>query len=501
MKYYVRSHTRKRNVIPECKDIPESFLVLTSDNWNDYGYETTFYIDYFDKGSFVEIGVLRILEKDSVRTRNIIPKEFETLSSEFISLGYNKDYYESIIRVFDKEKGLKILNDLNDISVGSLKNNSNFDIKHPGIQQSFFRSSDGRYLYEEILNVYFENQKSTDKDYHFTFKFKMNENDYTLIDVDFSNHSYLPNRIFALIGKNGVGKTRFLNQLSESLYDSSKPGNENRFIIDDIFQIPTYQKIIAISFSVFDNFFKGSLGNITSNKKHSVAREETTKANYTYIGLNKIDGTVFTLKEASDVNINNFEKLVSKNRVVRFIELLNKSNILHKKISLKDIDESFFKAHYSSGQSIFISMLIRLLSEIEDGSLIFLDEPELYLHPNAIASLMNIFFEILEEYQSYAILCTHSPILIQEIPSRFVRNLSLIDGDLLQTPVSLETFGANISDITKDIYNVSEFESLYKTTFKKLSKQLTEEEIEELFGGRLSLKARMFLSSLYIEEE
>ncbi|WP_159103082.1 AAA family ATPase [Paenilisteria weihenstephanensis] len=139
--------------------------------------------------------------------------------------------------------------------------------------------------------------------------------------------------------------------------------------------------------------------------------------------------------------------------------------------------------------------------EIEDGSLIFLDEPELFLHPNAIASLMNIFSDILTEYQSYAILCTHSPILVQEIPSRYVRNLSLVGGDLIQTEIAIETFGANVSDIIKDVYNVKEHESLYKTTLIKLAKEMSEKEIEALFNDELSLKARMFLSSLFVGGE
>ena len=502
MKYYVREYVRARNVKPGYINNSGTFIILTTDNWDDYGYETTFYIDCFKEGVYNELGLIRILEKDSTETRYKIPKEFESLELGYISLGYNKLFYESLIDVFGKDVGMEILKDLNDISVGALENNPNFNIEHPGIQASFFRSSDARYLYEEVLNVYFENQKSTDRDYEFTFKFEVNKNSYTSIEVDFSKHRLLPNRLFALIGKNGVGKTRFLNQLSECLYDSSKPRNKNRFIINNEFEIPTYQKIIAISFSVFDTFFKGGSGvQNDPEKENEIDRNVTTKANYTYIGLHKVDETVFSIEEVSNTNIQTFEKLKKMNRAERFVELLNKSRILHSRVSFQDMNESFFYNYYSSGQNIFISMLGRLLSEIEDGSLVFLDEPELYLHPNAIASLMKIFLEILKEYQSYAILCTHSPILVQEMPSRYVRNLALIEKDLVQTQVSIETFGANVSDITKDIYDVTESESLYKTTLKELSKTLSEEEIEAIFEDRLSFKARMFLSSLYIHED
>lgn len=489
------------NMFPEVEDTyeGENTIFLATDSWDDYGFKTFFSVRIIENGDWKEIGSIRILKYDTEITKNVIPAEFNSLSNEFVSLGTNKEFYEALILNFGKIDAEKILLLLNDISIKNIDDNPYFSISHRGIQNSLFRSSDARYLYEEVSNIYFKNEKTSDRAYQFTFRLETDKDEYTPIDVDFSKNEYLPNRFFALIGKNGVGKTRFLNQLSKSLYDSSNPSNRNRFIIEGNYKIPSYQKVIAISFSVFDQFFKGESKSKDEEEQTSIV--ETKKANYTYIGLHKVDNTVFTANEIIEVNTSIFKQLLIKKRAKRFVELLNKSKILHEDIKFEDINDSFFIAHFSSGQKIFISMLCRLLAEIEDGSLVFFDEPELYLHPNAIASLMNIFNDILNEYQSYAILCTHSPILVQEIPSRYVRNLSLIEGSLIQTEVSIETFGANISDITKDVYNVSEHESLYKTTFKKLSKNMDEEEIEKIFQDRLSLKARMFLSSLYLGDD
>lgn len=499
MKYYVRPYTSSRENKPNYTNSPQSFFVLTQDDFDDYDYKTTFYFDYFDQGEYKEIGAIKILKKDTYTTKYELQKdfqnEFNSLTSEYISLGRDKSVYEALMENFSVEDAYSILSDLNDISIKGLDSNPNFDINDRGIQVSFFRSSDGRYLYEEVLNIYFNNKRTTDRAYNFIYKFKKNDDDFLDIEIDFSMHNQLPNRFFTLIGKNGVGKTRFLNQLSESLFDSSNPKNKNRFIINGNFQIPIYQKVIAISFSVFDNFFKGE----DTSKESEQGNNETKKANYTYIGLHKKDNTVYCSEEIYELNLDAFNKLKTKNRHHKFIELLNRSGILNEEIHI--IEDTFFKNHFSSGQNVFISMLCRFLLEIEDGSLIFLDEPELYLHPNAIASLMNIFNDLLAEYQSYAILCTHSPILIQEMPSRYVRNLSLLDNDLIQTKVSIETFGANISEIIKDIFNVTEAESLYKSTLTNLSKKYTESEIESFFSNDLSLKARMFLSSLYVRKE
>lgn len=495
----------------EIPDLSKDNIIikLSSSLWDDYNYKTSFTVKILKNNESRTVGTIRILHEVKYETIDVIPKVFKSLSDDFVSLGANKEFYETLIKILGKKKARQVLKKLNDISMSDIADNPKFDIDHFGIQNSLFRSSDARYLYEEVSNVYFEDRKSEDRDYKFKFRLKK-ENEYIPIDIDFSKYNKLPNRFFALIGKNGVGKTRLLNQLSESLYDSSNPKNQHRFIIDEKYEIPIYQKVIAISFSVFDQFFKGqSKQEVTSDNANEIDPNiingnsiiETKKNNYTYIGIHKIDETVYTASEIVDVNYFVFRQLEIKERVERFVELLNKSKILHEIITFDEVDEAFFEKPFSSGQKIFISMLCRLLAEIEDGSLIFFDEPELYLHPNAIASLMNIFYDILAEYQSYAIICTHSPILVQEIPSRYVRNLTLLEGNLMQSEVAIETFGANISDITKDVYNVSEFESLYKSTFVKLSKKMSEDEIQNLFNGRLSLKAGIFLSSLYLEGE
>ena len=48
------------------------------------------------------------------------------------------------------------------------------------------------------------------------------------------------------------------------------------------------------------------------------------------------------------------------------------------------------------------------------------DEPELHLHQNATANTMRMFYRLLEEFNSYAIIATHSPLIIQEIPSNIL---------------------------------------------------------------------------------
>lgn len=52
------------------------------------------------------------------------------------------------------------------------------------------------------------------------------------------------------------------------------------------------------------------------------------------------------------------------------------------------------------------------------NSLLLFDEPETHLHPNMIFKLVKSLYKILETEESYAIIATHSPIIIQQVPSK-----------------------------------------------------------------------------------
>src|SRR5207253_92326 len=81
-------------------------------------------------------------------------------------------------------------------------------------------------------------------------------------------------------------------------------------------------------------------------------------------------------------------------------------------------DERAGFARLSSGQAILCHFVTALLAWIQRDSLILFDEPETHLHPNAVASLFLVLSEILTEYESFAVVATHSPVVIQEIPAK-----------------------------------------------------------------------------------
>src|SRR5256885_8188813 len=95
----------------------------------------------------------------------------------------------------------------------------------------------------------------------------------------------------------------------------------------------------------------------------------------------------------------------------------------------------------SSGQSILAYFISAALAYLKEGSLVIFDEPEIHLHPNAVALLMQTLQALLKEFDSYAIIATHSPVVIQEVPRkrviRFEREGNITTG----SPLGHESFG------------------------------------------------------------
>jgi predicted ATP-dependent endonuclease of OLD family len=120
------------------------------------------------------------------------------------------------------------------------------------------------------------------------------------------------------------------------------------------------------------------------------------------------------------------------------------------------------KTLLSSGQNIIIYVITGIIANINNESLVIFDEPEMHLHPNAIANLIRLLHALLDKYNSFAILATHSPIILQEIPSKFVRVLER-DGNIPSTRnLDIESFGENLTTLTSDVFDTVEIKGTYK---------------------------------------
>ena len=348
-----------------------------------------------------------------------------------------------------------------------------------GVQKSLLRESSAEKALFEAKYV-LRNDKLEEKDISFQCSYKA---PYSLnaieLNFNFKKNQYIPYRICAIVGKNGTGKTQFLSQLASSL--SGLNESNNNIIFKG--RRPPIDRVMSISYSVFDGFNK--------------VRGDDSVYSYVYCGLQTENGIL-----SQDQIQQNFKMAYSQ--IINRGRFNDWENIIrevleseHQDILKKIEKDDFSSINWSSGQHILISTMTELVCNIEKESLILFDEPEIHLHPNAIANVMRMFSKLLEEYDSYAIFATHSPIILQELPSTNIQIFEKIDNTFLVRNPLIECFGDNISNIISDIFDVTEIESYHKQVLKKLSDQIPEEEVYKLFNEHLSIDAKIYLKTLY----
>lgn len=138
---------------------------------------------------------------------------------------------------------------------------------------------------------------------------------------------------------------------------------------------------------------------------------------------------------------------------------------------------------------------------ITENSLIIIDEPENTLHPNFEIGFIKILNNILEKYNSFAIIATHSSIIAREIPSKFINIIILNEIKNLveiQKPC-IKSFGASITEITNYIFDDVFYENkLYSewlenkvNEYKRKSKNFKQfqEDYKDILSYELLLEA------------
>lgn len=471
------------------KEFP-SFVLVLNDRWNDFDiiseYEMFFYQSAND---FNIIGRLKIIHNKDIITPNIIPPTFTQLTDTFCSLGQEYKYYENIKNLFG-DNFKNILWAIQDTAffptiLESYENNENF-------KKSIIRDDSAERLMREVkYKIYGITSK---KLYSFKYKFqpKFAENELE-VDFDFDNSSNIPSRIYAIIGKNGTGKTQLVTTLP---LDISKR-NDSNFTP----KTPLFSKVIAVSYSSFDRF---------------EIPKKTAEFNYVYCGLKDENGKRLEEDELILRFKKSYEKISEQSRINIFLDTIKEFieiDLIKEFINYK-IETGEYEINYgkfveiinilSSGQSILILIITEIIANIRYDSLLIYDEPETHLHPNAISQLINTIYELSRIFQSYCIIATHSPIIVQEL---FSKNVYVVQRESKYASIrkpSKETFGENLSTIIEEIFGNREIPKQFKIILSDLIKKgmSYEDIIKEIESDNVpvSLNTRLFLKSIIDEK-
>lgn len=335
-------------------------------------------------------------------------------------------------------------------------------------------------------------------DFSFHYKIQLpNSREITKVDFDFVRQEILPYRVNVLVGKNACGKSQILSSLALTL---SGMGIDNQGEILKSNHRYLFGDVHVISYSPFDTF--KDLSQLNGGKV-SKSNINSGLLPYKFYGVRKL------------INIDGAQEVLLKSHKETKKELNRSYNIILKK-NHRDFLSDMFKIcldwkitasnpkkvienynNFSSGQKILIKMITDFLSSVEKDDLVLIDEPETYLHPQGISNFYHCIKKLLSYTQSYCIMATHSPILIQETPSKYINILTEVGSNMKVKKPSTETLGQGLSSIINEVFKI-DFDDLsfFDTLQAFKDKGVTLDELESILGNKLDFSAKSYFLSI-----
>lgn len=200
----------------------------------------------------------------------------------------------------------------------------------------------------------------------------------------------------------------------------------------------------------------------------------------------------------------NIEKM-SRGKFPEIQELMDELFILDN----EERKEQFLRL--STGYKYFFHSLAHIIAYIEEDSIVLFDEPENHIHPPMLSFMISSLRNILSKYQSVMLIATHSPVIVQETFSKNVFVVRRFEDKTVMSHPQIETYGANISEITSEVFDLTTDITKYYEAFESLYNKLDGEEnwqslddmvnsIEKHLDGVVSSQMLSFLMNLYIQE-
>ena len=152
------------------------------------------------------------------------------------------------------------------------------------------------------------------------------------------------------------------------------------------------------------------------------------------------------------------------------------------------VDDHGRQVPLSSGERTFLNFGVRCAARLTTGSLLVLDEPETHLHPNLISGFMRVLDSLLSETRSIALIATHSPFIVRELPGRCVHVIK-VDEERVPSISNafLRTLGASIDQLSIDIFDDAESEQPNRDLASTIaSLGLSFDEVRVQFGRDIS---------------
>ena len=167
-----------------------------------------------------------------------------------------------------------------------------------------------------------------------------------------------------------------------------------------------------------------------------------------------------------------------------------------------DLDAAIQKAksligRMSSGHSIVLLTITKLVDTVEEKTLVLMDEPESHLHPPLLSAFTRALSDLLHNRNGVAIIATHSPVVVQEVPQSCVWKLTRLRTEGRSDRPERETFGENVGVLTREIFGLEVAKSGFHAMLQAaVDAHGTFESILQEYDEQLGFEAQGILRSM-----
>lgn len=488
---------------------------LITDRWDDWRkYRTQFTLIFFDDvGNRTQIGEVKIGQRGLIPSPEIspgarapeLPSKFDALEDKFFSLGQNEAYYEALAELSEGNR-VAILQSLRDCAYA-------LEIFEENIEEDVMGESLLRDVRKQSVRGRLRRLAHGDATLtEFDFSFELPEtNDAPHVSFDFHvlPESTPPTNVHVIIGRNGVGKTLCMRQLTHALLGRAPPsesrGGEIVKRSSGLDEVWDFAGVVLVSFSAFDSF------DLMPDRGDALPCKQVGLREYVN-GAIRVK-TAERLAEDFAESLSNCREGLRATRWREAITVLetddlfaeaNVQNLLELPTSGDEWNAAAIRRfqRLSSGHAIVLLTVTRLVELVDEKTLVLLDEPEGHLHPPLVAAFVRCLSTLLVRRNGVAIIATHSPVVLQEVPSTSVWKLRRSGATLIAERPEAETFGENIGILTREVfaYQVTRA-GFHQLVSDAVSSGHSFETLLEKFQGKLGGEAQAIARGLIAQRD
>ncbi|SCM68129.1 AAA family ATPase [Donghicola eburneus] len=489
---------------------------LEKDGWDDYGFKTLYRMSVWADGIWKSVGKVRIASPSVTERTYIGSDPVFRLPEDYFSLGVDENYYETLSELGNDLRA-DVLTRLNDVAFSNVSYESL--MAHRVFKVSLMRGKDDEDF--DTLRRYALG-KNTRSNFELRYSYSSAAEPTSDMTFLVQPHSLPSTNIHAIIGSNGVGKSTLLRDIIKNAIGSADTlGSVN--VVGEDGEPRDITRLIFVSYSAFDDH---SISKTISDLKMSL--------DVKYIGLTVADGTLEGEVGDEDLIDEEFSEEIAAEGIRSDQSLLSELSQdfiktmyacsqgyrwsrWRKAVETLQIDpvfrgidiDSFYVVNssdaaavgerfqaLSSGHAISLLIVSKLVMHMRERCVVLIDEPESHLHPPLLAALINALSNVVTDRNGIAILTTHSPVVLQEIPSNCVWVMARGGNQIRISRPRIETYGENLSEITREVFRLEVHESGFHRTLMELIDQgYSYDKICEIIP-RMGAEARALVMTL-----